>query len=195
MIGALKGILTAKSPPHLLIDVGGVGYDVEAPMSTFYVLPAAGEPVRLLTHLVVREDAHILYGFATEAERLLFRNLIKVSGVGPRVSLAILSGVSIEAFVLCVQQQDSATLTKIPGVGRKIAERLVVEMRDRLGTVLTPNADSALPPGSAAAEAFNALVALGYKGPEATRLLQSAGPGTQSTEEIIRRALQSAGRE
>lgn len=195
MIGSLKGIVAAKSPPHLLIDVGGVGYDVEAPMSTFYVLPAVGESARLLTHLVVREDAHILYGFATEAERGLFRNLIKVSGVGPRIALAILTGVSIDAFVLCVQQQDSVTLTKIPGVGRKIAERLVVEMRDRIDAALTPSADSNLPPGSAAAEAFHALVALGYKGPEATRLLQAAGTGTQSTEEIIRRALQSASRE
>ncbi|MEO7774967.1 MAG: Holliday junction branch migration protein RuvA [Steroidobacteraceae bacterium] len=195
MIGSLKGIIVSKSPPQLSIEVAGVGYDVEAPMSTFYALPAVGQSARILTHLVVRDDAHILYGFATDAERALFRSLIKVSGVGPRIALAILSGVSIDAFIVCVQQQDSATLIKIPGVGRKIAERLVIEMRDRVGATLTPNADSNLPPGSPAAEAFHAMVALGYKGPEATRLLQAAGPGTQSTEEIIRRALQRANRE
>jgi len=151
--------------------------------------------VRLLTHLVVREDAHILYAFATENERRLFRSLIKVSGVGPKIALALLSGISVEAFALCVQNQDIAALTRVPGIGRKTAERLVVEMRDRLG----PTADSAafsvasLPAAAnPEAEAFGALVALGYRPAEATRLLKAAGPGTHSTEELIRRALQGA---
>ena len=124
MIGFLRGKLVFKAPPHLTVDVGGVGYDVEAPMSTFYTLPAVGSDVRLLTHLVVREDAHILYGFGTQEERALFRNLLKVSGVGPKIALAILSGVSVEGFTTCVKLKDAAALTKIPGVGRKTAERL-----------------------------------------------------------------------
>jgi holliday junction DNA helicase RuvA len=163
-------------------------------MSTFFLLPSVGEEVRLLTHLVVREDAHILYAFATEEERRLFRSLIKVSGVGPKIALALLSGISVEAFALCVQNQDIAALTRVPGIGRKTAERLVVEMRDRLG----PTAGSALTATTAAAglnpeaEAFGALVALGYRPAEATRLLKAAGPGTHSTEELIRRALQGA---
>jgi holliday junction DNA helicase RuvA len=132
MIGFLKGTLAAKHPPQLLVEVGGVGYELEAPMSTFYQLPETGQPVQLLTHLLVREDAHVLFGFATEAERQLFRNLIKVSGVGARIALAILSGISVEAFARCVQAEDAASLTRIPGVGRKTAERLIVEMRDRL---------------------------------------------------------------
>ena len=132
MIGFVRGKLVMKAPPHLTVDVGGVGYDIEAPMSTFYTLPALGSEVRLLTHLMVREDAHILYGFGSQEERALFRNLLKVSGVGPKIALAILSGVSVEGFATCVKLKDAAALTKIPGVGRKTAERLLVEMRDRL---------------------------------------------------------------
>jgi holliday junction DNA helicase RuvA len=192
MIGALTGLLAEKAPPKLLIDVGGVGYEVEAPMSTFYALPPTGGRVRLLIHQVVREDALLLYGFGSEAERALFRNLLKVSGVGPRIALAILSGVSIEVFAQLVHGQDVAT--KIPGVGRKTAERLLVEMRDRLQEPLAPIGDLDVPQGSAKAEALNALLALGYKPAEASRLITAAGDGTQSTEEIIRRALQSAGR-
>lgn len=201
MIGSLAGILAHKSPPQLLLEVGGVGYELEAPMSTFYDLPALGERVRLLTHLVVREDAQLLYGFATEAERRLFRNLLKIAGIGPRTALAILSGVSSAAFAQAVQEQDSAALMRIPGVGRKTAERLIVEMRDRLreeASALTLHGAS--PTGSrvpnAQAEAYGALVALGYKPAEATRLLKVASGGTEqsswSTEELIRRALQSA---
>ncbi|HLK70911.1 MAG TPA: Holliday junction branch migration protein RuvA [Steroidobacteraceae bacterium] len=202
MIGSLAGILAHKSPPQLLLEVGGVGYELEAPMSTFYDLPALGERVRLLTHLVVREDAQLLYGFATEAERRLFRNLLKIAGIGPRTALAILSGVSSAAFAQAVQEQDSAALMRIPGVGRKTAERLIVEMRDRLreeASALTLHAAS--PTGSrvpnAQAEAYGALVALGYKPAEATRLLKVASGGeteqsSWSTEELIRRALQSA---
>lgn len=164
-------------------------------MSTFFLLPAIGHEVRLLTHLVVREDAHILYGFATQDERRLFRSLIKVSGVGPKIALALLSGINVEAFALCVHNQDIASLTKIPGIGRKTAERLVVEMKDRLGPPADPAAAAAVAgaPGlNPEAEAFGALVALGYKPAEATRLLKAAGPGTHSTEELIRRALQGA---
>ena len=132
MIGSLRGRLASKSPPGLLLEVGGVGYELEAPMSTFFDLPAVGEEVKLLTHLVVREDAHILYGFLTEGERQLFRGLLKVSGVGPKLALAILSGISLDGFAACVSAQDIGALTRIPGVGRKTAERLLIEMRDRL---------------------------------------------------------------
>jgi len=203
MIGSLSGVLAFRSPPHLLLEVGGIGYEVEAPMSTFYTLPAVGQPTRLLTHLVVREDAHVLYGFATAQERTLFRNLLKVSGVGPRIALAILSGVTAAAFVQTVRSGDGAALTRIPGVGRKIAERLIVEMRDRLdegevgGPILAAGAAAPLRPAGAEGEAYSALVALGYKPGEATRLLQSLGAerAAWSTEELIRRALQGAARE
>lgn len=195
MIGSLEGRLVHKSPPHLQLEVAGVGYEIEAPMSTFYGLPAAGERLRLLTHLVVREDAHILYGFATQEERALFRSLLKVSGVGPRIALALLSGVSVAAFRQCVREQNSAALTRIPGVGRKIAERLIVEMRDRIDAVPGAVVGAGTVPGMGdtndpAGEAWNALVSLGYKPVEATRLLKGVESG--STEERIRRALQSA---
>ncbi len=196
MIGSLAGIIAQKAPPSLMIEVGGVGYELEAPMSTFYNLPAVGQSTRLLTHLVVREDAQLLYGFGSAAERALFRNLLKVSGVGPRIALAILSGVTVEAFALCVQAQDVTTLTRIPGIGRKIAERLIVEMRDRLvsNAESQPGGPQLQAPVGAEAEAYSALVALGYKPAEAVRLLKSAGSGG-STEDLIRRALQSAARE
>jgi len=196
MIGSLHGRIASKSPPQLTVDVGGVGYELEAPMSTFFHLPAVGHEVRLLTHLVVREDAHVLYAFGTEDERQLFRSLLKVSGVGPKIALALLSGMSVEAFARCIQSEDLVTLTRVPGIGRKTAERLLVEMRDRLaapaGEAGTPFSPSDSRPES---EAFGALVALGYKPVEASRLLKAVGPGTHSTEELIRRALQSAARE
>jgi Holliday junction DNA helicase RuvA len=180
-----------------MVDVGGLGYELEAPMSTFFHLPAVGEEVRLLTHLVVREDAHVLYGFGTESERRLFRSLIKVSGVGPKIALALLSGISVEAFSQCVLNEDIAALTRIPGIGRKTAERLVVEMRDRLKDPEAPTATGFVPLAAVASpetEAYGALVALGYKPAEATRLLKAVGPGTHTTEELIRRALQGATR-
>ncbi len=196
MIGSLRGRIAAKAPPQLTVEVAGVGYEVEAPMSTFFHLPAVGAEVHLLTHLVVREDAHMLYGFATEDERRLFRALIKVSGVGPKIALALLSGVSVTEFNQSVQAQDTGALTRVPGIGRKTAERLIVEMRDRL---VTPQLSSGVPGetvnASPANEAYDALIALGYRPAEATRLLKAAGPGTHSTEELIRRALQSAVRE
>ena len=192
MIGFLRGRLIAKHPPTLLMDVHGVGYELEAPMSTFYELPAVGAELQLFTHLVVREDAHVLYGFGTEAERRLFRGLLKVSGVGPKIALGILSGISVEAFLRCVEAQEVDTLVRIPGVGRKTAERLLIEMRDRV-RALTPVGEFAPVTGGngAQAEAFGALVALGYKPAEVTRLLRST-QGAATTEEIIRRALQAA---
>lgn len=195
MIGFLRGKLASKMPPHLTVDVGGVGYDLEAPMSTFYTLPAVGSEVRLLTHLTVREDAHILYGFGSQEERALFRNLLKVSGVGPKIALAILSGVSVEGFASCVKMQDAAALTRIPGVGRKTADRLLVEMRDRLDA-LSEAAAAGAPPMSGEnrveGEAWSALVALGYKPIEVTKMLKPFAGQGGSAEDLIRRALQSA---
>jgi len=195
MIGSLRGIIASKAPPQLVVDVNGVGYEIEAPMSTYFHLPAVGQEVRLLTHLVVREDAHVLYGFGTEDERRLFRNLLRVSGVGPKIALALLSGISVDAFAQCVRQEDAAALTRVPGIGRKTAERLIVEMRDRLAAGAPADAAFAPVTLGAEAEAFGALVALGYKPAEATRLLKAAGPGAQTTEELIRRALQGVARE
>ena len=196
MIGSLRGRIASKTPPQLTVDVGGLGYELEAPMSTFFHLPAVGEEVRLLTHLVVREDAHLLYAFATEEERRLFRSLIRVSGVGPKIALALLSGISVAAFAECVQREDIAALTRIPGVGRKTAERLIVEMRDRLVVSLPGSGTTAVAGAlTAESEAYDALVALGYRPAEATRLLKAVAPGTHSTEELIRRALQGAARE
>ncbi len=198
MIGSVRGRIASKSPPQLMVDVGGLGYELEAPMSTFFHLPAIGEEVRLLTHLVVREDAHVLYAFATESERRLFRSLIKVSGVGPKIALALLSGISVEAFSRCVVNEDITALTKVPGIGRKTAERLVVEMRDRIKDPEATAGHGAVPVAAGASpesEAYGALIALGYRPAEATRLLKAVGPGTHSTEELIRRALQGAGRD
>lgn len=191
MIGFVRGKLVVKSPPHLTVDVGGVGYDIEAPMSTFYTLPALGSEVRLLTHLVVREDAHILYGFGTQEERALFRHLLKVSQIGPKIALAILSGVSVEGFATLVKLQDAAALTKIPGVGRKTAERVLMEMKDRLETLAQATAGAPMAaPSSTEGEAWTALVALGYKPAEVTAMLKPLAGQGGSTEELIRRALQ-----
>ncbi len=197
MIGFLRGRLAAKHPPQLVVDVGGVGYELEAPMSTFYGLPSVGAEVSLHTHLVVREDAHVLFGFGTERERSLFRELIKVSGVGPRIALGILSGISVDDFHRCVETNDVATLIRVPGIGRKTAERLMIEMRDRLKGLGGPTSGG-LPGGaagiaaSAQSEAFSALVSLGYKPAEVTRLLQKLDPSVTSTEEMIRHALRAA---
>jgi len=194
VIGFIRGKLVVKTPPHLTVDVGGVGYDIEAPMSTFYTLPAVGADVRLLTHLVVREDAHILYGFGTQEERALFRNLLKVSQIGPKIALAILSGVSVEGFATLVKLQDSAALTKIPGVGRKTAERVLMEMRDRVDALNEAALTGAMPmtPSSIEGEAWTALVALGYKPVEVTAMLKPFAGQGGSAEDLIRRALQSA---
>jgi len=194
MIASLNGLLIEKSPPRIVLEVTGVGYDIEVPMSTFYGLPATGAALRLLIHQVVREDALLLYGFASDGERSVFRHLLKVSGVGPRIALAILSGISIEAFAQLVHAEDVAALTRIPGVGRKTAERLLVEMRDKLSLPQSPAAASETDWDAAQAEALTALLALGYKPAEASRLIKLVDAQAQSTEEIIRGALQYAGR-
>jgi Holliday junction DNA helicase RuvA len=188
MIGFLRGTLIVKRPPALTLDVGGVGYELEAPMSTFYRLPDAGQPLSLVTHLVVREDAHSLYGFFTEAERSLFRSLLKISGVGPRIALGVLSGMSVEGFYQCVRDKELASLIRIPGVGRKTAERLLMEMADRLPGL---GVDVAVLPvrSTAASEAHGALLALGYKPGEIVRMLKDLDGGRLSTEELIREAL------
>jgi len=198
VIGFLKGRLAVKQPPMLMVDVNGVGYEMEAPMSTFYGLPAAGEPVALFTHLVVREDAHILYAFGTDGERRLFRGLLKISGVGPKIALGILSGASVEDFLRIIEAEDIAMLTRIPGIGRKTAERVIIEMRDSVKKLSMPAAGATpagmgVGPGATAqSEAFSALIALGYKPPEVVRLLKSVDEPDLATTEIIRRALKSA---
>lgn len=198
MIGRLRGQLLLKRPPHLLIDVGGVGYEVEAPMSTFYALPETGAEVVLHTHLQVREDAHSLFGFAAEAERGLFRELLKVNGVGARVALAILSGMDAGTFTSCVQAGDAARLTRLPGIGKKTAERLIIELRDRLGALDAETevagsrpADVPAAQMSAEDEAVNALIALGYKPPEASRMVSAVKRDGMDTEDLIRQALKA----
>jgi Holliday junction DNA helicase RuvA len=195
MIGFLRGVLIQKSPPQLLLDVQGVGYEVEAPMTTFYDLPQMGEEVKLYTHLVVREDAHILFGFASITERLLFKSLIKLNGVGPKLALTILSGQSVAEFYRCVADNDIGSLVRLPGVGQKTAERLLVEMRGRLPelnkvTAAGQPVSSYIPPQtSPRQEAVAALCALGYKNQDALRMVQSIAADHKSCEEIIRQAL------
>jgi Holliday junction DNA helicase RuvA len=199
VIGRLRGEIVAKRPPHLLVDVSGVGYELEAPMSTFYDLPGVGAAVVLHTHLVVREDAHVLYGFAREAERALFRSLLRVSGVGPKMALAILSGMNADEFARCVQRDDTAALSRLPGIGKKTAERLIIEMRDRLGRLddeafavaVRPQGGAAAAP-TAVEDAMSALVALGYKPPEASRMVRAVAAEGLASEELIRAALKAA---
>ncbi len=197
MIGQIRGTLLEKQAPELLVDVAGVGYEIQAPMTTFYQLPAPGENVVLHTHLIVREDAHLLFGFASREERSLFRALIKVNGVGPKLALAILSGMDVDAFVRCVRDNDTNALVRLPGVGKKTAERLLVEMRDRLrdwhvdgvivaeGSAQLPHAKDNL------LEAESALIALGYKPQEAARMVAAVKIEGASSEELIRAALKS----
>ncbi len=198
MIGRLHGVLLEKQPPQLLLDVGGVGYEISAPMTTFYELPETGNEITLHTHLAVREDAHVLYGFLREQDRLLFRTLIKVSGVGPKLALAILSGMSADEFAGCVQNGDSALLTRLPGVGKKTAERLVVELKDRLkdwqGTTLSADISTnrAAPANDALKDAISALVSLGYKPQEASRMVSQLESDGLASEELIRLALKAA---
>jgi len=200
VIGRLKGIVLEKKAPDLLLDVNGVGYELQAPMSTFYQLPAPGQGVLLHTHLVIREDAHLLFGFFAQQERALFRALIKVSGVGPKVALAILSGVTADEFVRLVREDDDTALTRIPGIGKKTAERLLLEMRDRLKDWQLPagagaQADLPQPASGTSAvseDAETALIALGYKPAEAARMIVRTlkdNPSLERSEEIIRLAL------
>lgn len=200
MIGYLRGTLAVKVPPALVIDVNGIGYEVEAPMSTCFALPDEGADIHLLTHLVVREDQQTLYGFATASERQLFRDLLKVNRVGAKLALGILSGISVDGFVRCVQEEDKGSLSKLPGVGSKTAERLILDMRDRIdaqATVLSVTAvgsSSAKGHGETGArrEAFTALTSLGYKPAEARRMLDTAETDSVTTEDILRDVLRSA---
>ena len=197
MIGRLRGKIISKQPPMLLIEVAGVGYEVEAPMSTFYQLPETEAEVLLHTHLIVREDAQLLCGFASEGERKLFRSLIKINGVGAKLALAILSGMSAAEFTRCIHEEDAATLIRLPGVGRKTAERLIIEMRDRLPktetqTTAVSGEGAATGAADAGSEARHALEALGYKPAEARRMVQKAAAEGLSSEEIIRAALKAA---
>ncbi|MGR9051956.1 MAG: Holliday junction branch migration protein RuvA [Gammaproteobacteria bacterium] len=198
MIGFLRGKLAAKMPPLLVLDVNGVGYEVEAPMTTFYELPALGAEVKLFTHLVVREDAHILFGFAAESERLLFRHLIKVNGVGPKLALTILSGQSADEFRRCIRDSDTQALVRLPGIGKKTAERLIIEMRDRLPDLgsTTVSGDVTLDFQAAGSspvqEAVSALCALGYKPQDAAKMVRAVPAEGKSCEDLIRSALQGA---
>ena len=198
MIGLIQGTIIMKSPPMLLIDVQGVGYEVEAPMTTFYQLPEAGENVQLYTHLAVREDAHLLYGFATQEERHLFRTLIKVNGVGARMALTILSGMEASEFAVCINEKDADRLTRLPGVGKKTAERLIVEMRDRLPRILQQSHTNRDDTGrnnstdQATEDAISALIGLGYKPQEASRYVMAVADASKSSEDIIRDALKAS---
>ncbi|WP_281646827.1 Holliday junction branch migration protein RuvA [Parendozoicomonas sp. Alg238-R29] len=201
MIGRLRGILIEKNPPGLLIDVSGVGYELEAPMTTFYRLPELGLETTLYTHFVVRDDAQLLYGFADKSERQLFRTLIRVNGVGPKLALAILSGMEAEMFARSVHEQDASMLTRIPGVGKKTAERLIVEMKDRLDewqSALAPlemaaagKPVAATPSHDPIQDAISALVALGYRPQEASKAISAVQDESLGTDELIRQALKA----
>ena len=198
MIGFLRGRIVKKQAPVLVLDVHGVGYELDASMNTFYQLPGTGEEVELLTHLVVREDAHTLYGFGTEDERYVFRALIRVNGVGAKMALGILSGISTLEFRHCIEAGDTTRLTRVPGVGTKTAQRLIVEMRDRLGDWQAGNqADKDRPAPRARAaepvnEAINAMISLGYRPQEASRLVHGAATDDMNSEDLIRAALKAA---
>jgi Holliday junction DNA helicase RuvA len=182
MIGRLTGVIAEKSPPHLLLDVGGVGYELDVPMSSFFNLPAIGERCTLLTHFVVREDAQALFGFVTPAERGTFRELVKISGVGPRTALAILSGLSVDELALAVSRQESGRLVKVPGIGKKTAERLLLELKGKLGPEL--GAPAAPAASGAQADIVQALQALGYNEREAAAALKALPPDVAVTEGI-----------
>ena len=197
MIGRLQGQLVYKQPPGLMIDVNGIGYEVEAPMSTFYQLPECGNKVTLHIHMIVREDAQTLYGFHDLADRRLFRTLLKVNGVGAKMALTILSGMDANGFKNCIQFGDTDALVRLPGVGKKTAERLVVELRDRLDKESTAPmiSDASANTNSVRnhiEEAISALTALGYKGPEAVRMVKNVKDETSSCEDLIRLALKSS---
>lgn len=201
MIAQLRGIILEKQPPQLLLDVNGVGYEIDAPMSTFYRLPEAGQEITLLTHFVVREDAHHLYGFASSEERTLFRTLLKVNGVGPRLALTILSSIDPDEFVRCVLNNDTASLVRVPGIGKKTAERLIIEIRDKVASwQQTSAAELKMLPldqkGSGGPsrhqtlqDAISALITLGYKPQEASRAVSKVDDGALNSQDIIRRAL------
>ncbi|REL27283.1 Holliday junction branch migration protein RuvA [Thalassotalea euphylliae] len=204
MIGQLRGKLLVKQPPDIIIDCNGVGYEVQVPMTTLYALPELNQETTLYTHFVVREDAQLLYGFATQVDRKLFRLLIKASGVGPKLALAILSGMSAEQFVSCVAHDDVTTIVKIPGIGKKTAERLLIEMRDRIkdwqADLVTPAtdaapfelaADNALNVSGAKGDATNALVSLGYSQAQADKAIKAVYDASKSSEQLIKDALKA----
>jgi Holliday junction DNA helicase RuvA len=186
VIGRLAGQLIEKRPPTIVVDVQGVGYEVDVPMSTFFLLPATGAPVNLHTHLIVREDAHLLFGFATDEERQVFRKLLKISGVGARTALAVLSGMSVSELYQAISTHDGARLTRIPGIGKKTAERLLLELRDKLhaGTGLNTSGTTV----EIRSDALNALLALGYSDKEASHALANISPETP-VQEALRTAL------
>lgn len=197
MIARLSGILIVKQPPQLIVDVHGVGYEVEVPMSTLFRMPALGAAVVLLTHFVVREDAQLLYGFATQAEKNLFREIIKISGIGPKLALAILSGIDVDDFWATVRIGETGRLVKLPGIGKKTAERIVIEMRDKAGadtgsSALGRSASGDIIAASPLTEARAALESLGYKPIEAQKLTDAVTKDGMSTDQIIREALKRA---
>jgi Holliday junction DNA helicase RuvA len=199
MIGKIRGIILEKQPPQLVVDVHGVGYEIDAPMSTFYQLPDVGHEVNLFTHFVVREDAQHLYGFYTRDERYLFRTLLKVNGVGPRLALTVLSSTTPEEFVRCVLNNDTASLVRVPGIGKKTADRLIIEMRDKLSDwqQATPGEGAILVRTEhqgrhqTLQDAISALISLGYKQQEANRMVTKIDDGAASSEELIRRSLRA----
>lgn len=199
MIGRLRGEVAIKQPPELLLDVNGVGYEILAPMSTFYELPSVGEQVTLFTHLAIRDDAHVLYGFANVSERALFRGLLKVNGVGAKMALAILSGMSADEFSRCIQNNDTASLVRLPGIGKKTAERLIIEMRDRLQKLLglpkvglsAASTASTQQAASPTHDAIDALIALGYKPADASNMVRVVECDGLASEAIIRAALKA----
>ena len=186
MIGRIAGTLAEKNPPQLVVVAHGVGYEIDVPMSTFYNLPRAGEAVELFTHMVVREDAHLLFGFLTQKERAAFRQLLKVNGVGPKVALAVLSGLSTDDLAVAVASEDAARLTKVPGIGKKTAERIVLELRDKLGAVVSTSA----PGKSVGSDVLNALLSLGYNDREASAAIKQLPPDLPLAD-AIRQALKS----
>ena len=188
MIGRISGILLEKNPPQVVVDVAGVGYEIDVPMSTFYNLPKLQDRVVLFTHLVVREDAHLLYGFATESERATFRQLLKVSGVGPKVALAVLSGMSVNDLAEAVMAQESGRLTKVPGIGKKTAERLLLELKDRLKVDVRISVGGEVSAISSASDILNALISLGYNDKEALFAIKQL-PKEVTVSDGIRQAL------
>ncbi len=193
MIGRIAGTLLSKNPPLILVDVNGIGYEIEAPMSVFYNLPAVGEKVAIVTHLQIKDDAHTLIGFSTESERVLFRQLLKISGIGAKIALNILSGISVEELSVLVADNDAIALTRLPGIGKKTAERLIIELRDKLSAIPSPT--STAPDASSSqnpqAEASQALISLGYKPTDVSVMVRRVSQPDMSVEDIIRLALQA----
>ncbi len=198
MIGQIRGVLILKQPPYMMVDVQGVAYEIEAPMTTFYKLPETNTEITIFTHMAIRDDAHLLFGFATQEERAMFRTLIKVNGVGAKMALTILSGMEADIFAQCIRNGDADSLVRLPGVGKKTAERLIIEMRDRLkdweltAVVSSKSGDTVATPGDQSDDAVSALVGLGYKPQEASRFVFAVATDDMSSEEIIRKALKTS---